>query len=151
MYLVKPSDRWNSRSYKNKNCIRSFMNSALVNFQQPVSTHCYDDSRQLTQKSLFANFNSGFARVKVNNSRCGSDLDSMLDFREVTTCSESEESQLDFKFLQQVAATPALHIRIFVRRYLTLHQIWTTCCPISFIIYYRNWLCTENPEFNEFG
>ena len=56
-------------------------------------------------------FSGRTARVKLS-SRCASDLESMIDFREMT-CSESDESQLDFKFIQQKCASSQKQKRLW--------------------------------------
>ena len=54
----------------------------------------------------------GRARFSKLSSRCGSDLESLLDFCEMT-CSESEDSQLDFKFLQKKCASSQKQQRLW--------------------------------------
>ena len=54
---------------------------------------------------------SGHARFKLS-SRCASDLESITDLREIS-CSEEEESQIDFKFLHQKCATSQKQKRLW--------------------------------------
>ena len=89
--------------------VHSLHFASMLFFDQNVFK--YRNTGKKIGTKFLLDFVAGFHRFKLS-SRCGSDLESMCSVREIS-CSEGEDSQIDFKFLQQKCASSQKQKRLW--------------------------------------